>query len=577
MSEYRVLARKYRPTTFDELIGQEHMVRVFANAFATDKIHHAYLLTGIRGIGKTTTARIIAMGLNCLNSDKPTTNPCKECENCKAIAESRHMDILEMDAASRTGVDDIRELIENIPYLPSTARYKVYIIDEVHMLTKNAFNALLKTLEEPPPHVKFIFATTEIRKIPITILSRCQRFDLRRLDIDKLSEHLTSIAKKEGFEIEKDASDLISGASEGSVRDGLSILDQAIAYSNTKFQSKNDINDKVWCYFVFYALLQNHYCNSLEKEPATVPKRKNSYHICHHLIEAWYKDTNIKVEEVQKMLCLTDRIQIFDLYEKILSGEIAEALGLIKDLYYAGGDPILITQDLMEISHFISRIKLIPSLKNATDIPEVERKKGAELADKLQMSSLARVWQMLIKGITEVKNAPSPLMALEMLIIRIAHMADMPTPIEIASQMTGEKKKCIVSEKINETPDLTTKVEQKSETINPTSFDEILNIFKKEPLLLHYWKSVGLVSFEVGKIEIYPKKEIPSDFTKKAEQVLNKITNQNWKIIISHNEVSAMPSLEEKKAIKQNEEIDNIKNHPVVKKVLETFPNSEIL
>lgn len=377
---YKVLARKYRPSKFEELVGQDSLVRILQNSISSKRIAHAFLLIGIRGVGKTTTARIIASALNCeTGKGEPVLSPCSECESCKAISESRHIDVIEMDAASRTGVSDIRELIETVHYLPTSANYKVYIIDEVHMLSNSAFNALLKTLEEPPEHVKFIFATTEARKIPVTILSRCQRFDLKRVDADTLHAHLFDIAKKEDAEIEDAALSVIVNAAEGSVRDALSLLDQAIAYSDGK----------------------------------------------------------ITEAQVQDMIGLADKTRLFLIYEQLLEGKIEDALSSLNELYFAGADPVLLLQDLMEASHLITRVKVNPELKTNMGIPESERKKAGEIADKVSMQVLCRMWQMLLKGLSESKTAPSPLTAVEMLFIRIAYISNLPTPIEIIEKLDG--------------------------------------------------------------------------------------------------------------------------------------------
>lgn len=379
--EYRVLARKYRPQIFDDLMGQDALVRTLRNAFEQNRVHHAFVLTGVRGVGKTTTARIIAKGLNCLGPDGtggPTMQPCGVCDNCRAIAEDRHVDVLEMDAASHTGVDDVRELIENVRYRPVAGRYKVYIVDEVHMLSKNAFNALLKTLEEPPEHAKFIFATTEIRKVPITVLSRCQRFDLRRIDIALLVELFERVCKAEGVEAEDEALRLIARAADGSARDGLSILDQAIA---------------------------------LASGPVTVAG-------------------------VRDMLGLVDRVRIYDLFEAVMGGRIAEGLSVLADLYDGGADPVVVIQDLMELTHGITRMKAAPHAAGANDLGEAERDRGRGLADALPVPALTRTWQMLAKGLGEVQTAPVPIAAAEMVLIRIAHSADMPDPADLVRLLT---------------------------------------------------------------------------------------------------------------------------------------------
>lgn len=379
---YRVLARKYRPSNFDDLIGHEAMVRTLSNALDSGRLAHAFVLTGTRGIGKTTTARIIARGLNCTGPDGkggPTVHPCGVCPNCKSIAEDRHQDVLEMDAASRTGVDDIRELIDGVRYLPINARYKVYIIDEVHMLSKNAFNALLKTLEEPPEHVKFIFATTEIRKIPITVLSRCQRFDLKRVDTDTLTKYFAKIAEKENATVDGDALALIARAAEGSVRDGLSLLDQAIAHG----------------------------------------------------------DGTITAELARDMLGLADRSRMLDLLELIFKGNIAEALGILRNQYDRGADPVVIIQDLLELTHWLTSIKVTPDAANNAAMSGNDVSRGGEMATALAMPILARTWQMLLKGLEEVRHAPMAIAAAEMVLVRLAFASDLPSPADLARKLDG--------------------------------------------------------------------------------------------------------------------------------------------
>ncbi|MBD3763822.1 MAG: DNA polymerase III subunit gamma/tau, partial [Rhodobacterales bacterium] len=370
---YQVLARKYRPATFADLIGQEAMVRTLRNAFAADRIAHAFIMTGVRGVGKTTTARIIAKGLNCIGPDGqggPTTDPCGLCEPCRAIAEGRHVDVMEMDAASRTGVGDIREIIDSVHYRAASARYKIYIIDEVHMLSTNAFNALLKTLEEPPAHVKFIFATTEIRKVPVTVLSRCQRFDLKRIEPEVMIAHLSRVAAAEGAQLAPDALALIARAAEGSVRDAMSLLDQAIAHG-------------------------------AGETTAT---------------------------QVRAMLGLADRGRVLDLFDLILRGDAAGALAELAGQYADGADPGAILRDLAEVTHWVSVVKITPQAADDPTVSPDERLRGRDMADRLPMRVLTRMWQMLLKAIEEVALAPNAMMAAEMAVIRLTHVADLPDP-----------------------------------------------------------------------------------------------------------------------------------------------------
>ncbi|MGO4568176.1 DNA polymerase III subunit gamma/tau [Rhizobium sp. 2YAF20] len=377
---YRVLARKYRPKDFTDLmVGQEPMVRTLTNAFESGRIAQAYMLTGVRGVGKTTTARILARALNYKTAeiDKPTIDLRIPGENCQAIMEGRHVDVIEMDAASHTGIDDIREIIEQVRYRPVSARYKVYIIDEVHMLSTAAFNGLLKTLEEPPEHVKFIFATTEIRKVPITVLSRCQRFDLRRISASDLVGLFTTIASKEGISADAEALAMIARAAEGSARDGLSLLDQAIAHGSGVVQA----------------------------------------------------------EAVRSMLGLADRARIVDLFQHIVKGDVAAALSEFNTQYEAGANPVVVLTDLADFTHLVTRLKYVPDAANDPSISEVERVKGAEFAKGVAVSTLSRIWQMLLKGIPETENSARPAGAAEMVLIRLAHAAHLPAPEDAARRL----------------------------------------------------------------------------------------------------------------------------------------------
>src|SRR5262245_1923229 len=374
---YRVLARKYRPATFDDLIGQDAMVRTISNAFETSRIPQAWILTGVRGVGKTTTARILARALNYELADGSVAGPTVKMPglglHCRAIMESRHLDVIEMDAASHNGVDDVRQINDAVRYAPVQARYKVYILDEVHMLSTQAFNALLKTLEEPPPHAKFIFATTEIRKVPITILSRCQRFDLRRVEAGLLVKHLEGIAAKEAITIEPEALALIARAAEGSVRDSLSLFDQAIAH-------------------------------------AAGP---------------------VRAEDVRQMLGLADRTRTIDLFEALMRGDVAAALNELRAQYDTGADPAVVLTDVAEFTHFVTRVKVVPAVADDPALIEVERARGRAFAEKLSMRVLSRCWQLLLKGIAEVLTAGRPLGADALVLVRIAYTADLPTPDEV--------------------------------------------------------------------------------------------------------------------------------------------------
>lgn len=378
--QYVVLARKYRPQNFDELVGQDALVRTLSNAIKNNRLHHAYILTGIRGVGKTTTARIIARALNCTGTDGnsgPTLNPCGHCENCKAIAASRHIDVMELDAASRTGVDDIREILDGVRYKPTNARYKVYIIDEVHMLSKNAFNALLKTLEEPPSQVIFIFATTEIRKVPVTVLSRCQRFDLQRLTVDDLVKHFQKIITAEKLDADQEALHLIAKAADGSCRDGLSLLDQAISLGSGV----------------------------------------------------------VKSDIVKNMIGLADRNQTFDLFESLINGKIDEVIVKLAAQYKNGANPNTILQDLINITHLLAKTKIVPTCVNTDDLSESEKDFCTRIAPGVSIAVLSKIWQMMIKGIGELAIAPVQIDALEMILIRVAYSASLPTPFELLNDV----------------------------------------------------------------------------------------------------------------------------------------------
>jgi DNA polymerase III subunit gamma/tau len=388
ISAYRVLARKYRPQTFADLIGQDAMVRTLTNAFETGRIPQAWILTGVRGVGKTTTARILARALNYQlpdGSGAPTIQMPALGVHCQAIMESRHIDVLEMDAASHNGVDDVRQINDAIRYAPVSARYKVYILDEVHMLSASAFNALLKTLEEPPPHAKFIFATTEVRKVPVTVLSRCQRFDLRRVDAGLLTEHMETIARRESISVEPEALALIARAAEGSVRDALSLFDQASVHAHS--------GDG--------------------------------------------RGVSVRSEDVRQLLGLADRVRIVDLFEATMRGDIAGALAELRDQYDAGADPAVVLADLAEFTHFVTRVKIVPQVADDRSLAEAERLRGREFAARLPIRVLSRTWQMLLRGLAEVQAASKPIAAAEMVLVRITHAADLPTPDEVIRNLEG--------------------------------------------------------------------------------------------------------------------------------------------
>ena len=555
--EYRVLARKYRPSSFDQLIGHDTLVRTLSNAFNSGRIAHAFMLTGVRGVGKTTTARIIARALNCIGPDGtggPTMQPCGVCDACRSIAEDRHPDVIEMDAASRTGVDDIRELIESVRYRPVSARYKIYIIDEVHMLSKAAFNALLKTLEEPPPDIKFVFATTEINKVPVTVLSRCQRYTLPRIPLDTLASYYGEIAAKEKVEIEAGALTLVARAADGSVRDGLSILDQAIALG-------------------FGALIT----------------------------EAAVRD----------MLGVADRGLTFDLFENVMAGDAPAALAGLETLYNGGTDPTMVLQDLLDVTHFVTRLKLerateAGAAQPLTDGQDLER--GRTLAAKLGLAALARTWQMLLKGLPEVQMAPHPLKAAEMVLIRLVYVTDLPPPAElikalqnagagqgtsgnmpngngagpraeaaprpVAIQGGGQAMAVREAE-----PVASAVLEPTAELVlpRPVSFHEVMELIarQREAILYnHVAAFVHLVRFEFGHIEIRPEPEAPRDLATRMGQFLNEITGQRWMITVSRE--PGQPTHKEQMQAAEAKRRAEVSATPLVKALLAAFPGLTI-
>jgi DNA polymerase-3 subunit gamma/tau len=510
---YRVLARKYRPQSFGELIGQEAMVRTLANAIRSDRLAHAFLLTGVRGVGKTSTARLIAKALNCVGPDGkggPTIEPCGQCEPCRAIAEGRHIDVIEMDAASNTGVDDVREIIDAVRYSAVSARYKVYIVDEVHMLSKNAFNALLKTLEEPPAHVKFLFATTEVNKVPITVLSRCQRFDLRRIPAELLGRHFGEVARKEGVEVEPEALALIARAAEGSARDGLSILDQAIAHGAGA----------------------------------------------------------VTAEQVRAMLGLADRGANRALLGLILGGDAPGAMAALRDQYDLGVEPSAMLRGLLESVHGITRAKVGGGEDPAWSAEE--REAYADWAAKLGHGAIHRLWQLLLKGLGEVHHAPMPLEAAEMAVLRAIYAADLPDPGAIARQGGGEPaaQAGAAAPKAEE---------QGALLKSPASFAELvkeLDGLGKRQLAQQLHDYVGLVRYAPGELVIRPAKPLGPDFLRELGAALKALTGTQWQVGASDGE--AEPSLLDQEKGEAERLRADVLETPIVKAAFEAFPDAEL-
>jgi len=545
---YRVLARKYRPTTFDELIGQQALVRTLTNAIASGRLAHAFLLTGVRGVGKTTTARIIARALNCVGPDgegAPTPTPCGECEHCTAIAGDRHIDVIEMDAASRTGVADIRELIDGVRYRPTSARYKVYIIDEVHMLSGAAFNALLKTLEEPPPHVKFVFATTEIRKLPVTVLSRCQRFDLRRVDMAILVTHFSALAVREDVKVEDGALRLIARAADGSVRDGLSLLDQAIVHGAGE----------------------------------------------------------VKEAAVRDMLGLADRARIFDLFDALMRGAVDDAMAQTGGLYAAGADPLVVLSDLLELTHWLTRLKIAPDAGDEINHAETERVRGAEMAVALSFPVLARTWQMLLKGLGETRAAPEPLAALEMALLRLAYVAELPTPAEAIGALEGtapappadaappppshpepqpgppaeEAPRAALATAPELAPEPELAPAPSARQAGPESFAAVLALVEqhREMVLLSQLEGFAhLVGFEPGRIGLRVAEDGDSATISQLGDLLSRWTKTRWVTVFS--DAPGEPTVTEQAAMKRTARLAEARETPAVSAVLAVFPDAEL-
>ncbi|MBS0470338.1 MAG: DNA polymerase III subunit gamma/tau [Proteobacteria bacterium] len=541
---YRVLARKYRPSDFTGLVGQEALVKTLSNAFATGRIAHAFMLTGVRGVGKTTTARIIARALNCIGPDgkrtEPTIHPCGVCEPCVAIAESRHVDIQEMDAASNNGVDEVRQIIDSVRYAPASARYKVYILDEVHMLSKPAFNAILKTLEEPPPHVKFIFATTEIRKVPVTILSRCQRFDLRRIETSELVGLLSGIAEKEGVKIAPDALALVARAAEGSARDSLSLLDQAIAHG---------------------------------------------------------EGGEISADQLRDMLGLADRGRVLDLFEKVMGGKIAEALGDLNGLYDHGADPLTVMQDLLEIVHFLTRVKVAPGAEGFFDGGSGEAKRAVAMAAKLSVPSLTRAWQVLLKGLIEVRDATRPVSACEMALIRLAYAADLPptdklvrdlidnppsprptsAPSSGGSSEGGAPRAAFsggASTNPRRAPEPTMAAVPRIELRTVQDIAALAQANNAPLLKATIETSLRLIRLEPGILEFAPTPTAPRTLAGDLKQKLKDWTGIGWSVTVSRD--GGQPTIAEQKRSARAAKFESVTQEPMVRDVLDRFPGAEI-
>ncbi len=544
--QYQVLARKYRPETFTDLVGQDAMVRTLKNAFDADRIAQAFIMTGIRGTGKTTTARIIAKGMNCVGPDgngTPTTEPCGVCEHCVAIMEGRHVDVMEMDAASRTGVGDIREIIDSVHYRAASARYKIYIIDEVHMLSTSAFNALLKTLEEPPAHVKFIFATTEIRKVPVTVLSRCQRFDLRRIEPEVMIALMRKIASAENAEIADDALALITRAAEGSARDATSLLDQAISHGAGETTA----------------------------------------------------------EQVRAMLGLADRGRVLDLLDMILRGDAAAALTELGAQYADGADPMAVLRDLAEITHWVSVVKITPEASEDPTVSPDERQRGQTMAENLPMRVLTRLWQMLLKALDEVAAAPNAMMAAEMAIIRLTHVADLPTPEELVRKLnstpppapggnggavggaaSGGATQAYAqavrpAAHSNGGPTAALAVNADSALARFPTFEHVIELIRTNrdvKLLVEVETSLKLAAYQPGRIEFVPTENAPRDLAQRLGARLQTWTGNRWAVTIVND--GGGKTIAEVRDAAELEQRAEAEAHPLVMAVLAQFPKARI-
>ncbi|MBL9070064.1 MAG: DNA polymerase III subunit gamma/tau [Sphingopyxis sp.] len=535
---YRVLARKYRPQTFAELIGQDAMVKTLGNAIARDRLAHAFLMTGVRGVGKTSTARLIAKALNCIGPDGqggPTIDPCGICEPCRAITEGRHIDVIEMDAASNTGVDDVREIIEAVRYAAVSARYKIYIIDEVHMLSRNAFNALLKTLEEPPPHVKFLFATTEVNKVPVTVLSRCQRFDLRRITPDMLFAHFSAILQKEGVEAEAPAIWLIASAAEGSVRDGLSILDQAIAHAD---------------------------------------------------LEAGAGGGTISADQVRTMLGLSDRTAITQLMAAILEGDSGGAIDLARAQYALGIEPVAMVRGLMDLTHAVTLAKVARHEDPA--LAESDRERIGDWAMKLGFAPLNRLWQLLLKGHDEVLRANNPLEHLEMLLLRVIYAASLPDPGELAKLLeagggatippaapaSAGGRETMAAEPASGTPE-TAPVEFPASALTIAQIHHLLETTGNHQLARQVYDDLKLLQLEPGLLVYAPVSALDAGFARSLGEALLAATGSRWQVRAGEGE--GRPSLGQMRQVKLADNDARIRELPVVKAALAAFPDARLV